>query len=394
MLIVIGGGTASYWKYGRSKNGEIKFRTAAVDRGEITSIVNSSGTTNPLMRVDLGSQVSGIVQKLHADFNDPVKAGQLMAEIDPATFEAQVTQAKANLIRAEADFTNAKLALARAQQLQKSGVGTQSDLDAAQAKYDMAAASELQARASLDQSQTNLRNTKIFCPIEGIVIDRKVEVGQTVAAGLNVAVLYVIANDLTKMQVNTLVDEADIGRVSEGQDVEFSVDAYPRETFKGKVHQVRNAAIVKQEVVNYDVIVRVDNPEKKLKPGMTANVQIIVNHKTDVLRVPNSALRFKPPTDGATMPTAMGAVPASNGGQRSSGRQGGRRPKAEDRVYVLDELDKPKRVPIQIGAQDESYTEIVSGLTDAQTIIVGTEFPKGVTVQSSQMPNPWQMKRF
>ena len=257
----------------------------------------------------------------------------------------------------------------------------------------MAAASEKQAQASLEQTQTNLRNTKIYCPIDGMVIDRKVEVGQTVAAGLNVAVLYTIANSLTQMQIDTLVDEADIGRVKDGQDAEFTVDAFPRETFKGKVHQVRNAAIVKQEVVNYDVVIRVENPDKKLKPGMTANVQIIVNHKTDVLRVPNAALRFKPPTDGAPTPPAMGA---SSGGSWPQPSKGGsnRRAIADDRVYVLDEQGKPKRVPVQIGAQDESYTEIVSGLAEGEKTLVGIEYPKGVTIQNSQMPNPWQMRRF
>lgn len=385
VAVVLGGGSLGVWKLWGNRADAPKFRTAPAGRGDIISIVNASGTVNPLVRVDLGSQVSGIVRALHVDFNDPVAAGQLVAEIDPATYIAQVTQAEANLARTRADLSLSRQELQRVRKLVENGAAARSDLETAQARYEMVLADEKHAAANLDLAQSNLRNTKIYSPIDGIVIDRKVEVGQTVAAGLNVTVLYTIANSLDQMQINTLVDESDIGRVAEGQDVEFTVDSYPRAVFRGTVHQVRNAAIVKQDVVNYDAVVRVENPERKLKPGMTANVSIIVNHRKNVLRVPNAALRFKPPE--ADPPAA------ATGSPWGSARPSARRPRSEERVYVLSAGSKPERVSVEIGAQDDSFTEILSGLTEGQQVVVGLEYSKRALAQAQQL-NPWQMRRF
>jgi HlyD family secretion protein len=335
----------------RGNGNEPKFKTDKIIRGDIEMAVTATGTVNPVTTVLVGTQVSGTIKELYVDFNSPVKKGQLIARIDPALFEAQVNQAKANFLSAKANLekagatlVDAKRTMDRNKELFSKNLVARSDLDTAETNYETANASVsaaksqvAQAEAALNLAETNLRYTKIVSPVDGIVVSRNVDVGQTVAASFQTPTLFTIAQDLTKMQIDTSVDEADIGKIKVGQDVEFTVDAYPGITFKGKVRQVRNAPITVQNVVTYDVVINVDNPEFKLKPGMTANVSIIVSIKKDVLKIPNAALRFKPAEKGKTAAQ-----------QKGTG------------VWILEQGEL-KRLPISIGISDGNYTELVSG---------------------------------
>jgi len=313
-----------------------KFRTMKVERGEISSSVTATGTINPVVNVLVGSQVSGMIKALYADFNSRVKEGDVIAQIDPSIFQAQVEQGRANLLNAQASLMNAQANLKSAQanltkaeisvmdmkrtlernlKLAEMKVIAQAALDTAQANYESAMAQveaakaqvEVaraqvesskaqveQSKAALKVSETNLRYTTIRSPVNGVVISRNVDVGQTVAASLQAPTLFTIAKDLTQMQVNTNVSEADIGRISVGQEVTFSVDAYPERTFRGRVSEIRNAPTMIQNVVTYDVVIQVSNKDLKLKPGMTANVSVLVAHQVGVLKIPNAALRFQP----------------------------------------------------------------------------------------------------
>ena len=305
ILLVVGIGLFFFLR--GSENGQ-KFKTAPVTRGNLRATVTATGTLNAVTTVLVGTQVSGTVKQIYADFNSSVKKGQLIAEIDPATFQAQVEQQRANLMASKANVAKAKTALADAErtmqrnkELFAKNFIARSDLDTAETNYDSSRAQVnvneaqvAQTEAALKTAEINLHYTKIVSPVDGIVVSRNVDVGQTVAASFQTPTLFTIAQDLTKMQVDTSVDEADIGKVALGQDVEFSVDAYPDRTFKGTVSQIRIAPITVQNVVTYDVVVKVDNDELKLKPGMTANVSIIVASKSGVLKIPNAALRFRP----------------------------------------------------------------------------------------------------
>ena len=284
------------------------YKTAKVERGDIVSTVSATGNLAAVVTVQVGTQVSGTIQKLFVDFNSPVKKGQTIAQIDPALFSAQVQQtrgnylnAQANLQKAKADLADAKRTLERNRQLVKDGIIAQSDFDTAETKYEQAAAtvkategSIIQTRGAYSQAQTNLNYATIKSPVDGIVVSRNVDVGQTVAASFQTPTLFTIAQDLTKMEIDTSVDEADISRISVGQPVSFTVDSYPETRFTGKVVQIRNAPIITQNVVTYIVVIGVDNKELKLKPGMTANVSIETARKENVLKIPSAALSFKP----------------------------------------------------------------------------------------------------
>ena len=274
----------------------------------MTQVVTATGSLSAVITVQVGSQVSGTIDKLFADFNSKVKKDQVVAQINQDKFKATVDQARANLLAAQANVSKAKASMEDAQrtldrnkELKKRDLIAQSEFDTSQAAYDSAAAQyEVnkaqvnQAQAALNQSSVDFNNTVIRSPVDGIVVSRNVDVGQTVAASLQAPVLFLIANDLSKMQVDTNVSEGDVGNVIEGQDVTFTVDAFPTRRFKGTVQQVRNAAIMVQNVVTYDAVVGVDNKELLLKPGMTANVEFLVSRKEDVLKIPNAALRFRP----------------------------------------------------------------------------------------------------
>src|SRR5438045_327773 len=311
------------------------FQTTTVTRGPITQAVTATGTLNPVVNVQVCSQALGNIQKLFADCNYPLKAGQTVAQIDPALFQATVTQAEGDLASSQAGLELARINATRTQSLVAKQNSPQSELDQALANLHQAEANVKIKQGALDKAKADLDHCTIVSPIDCTIISRSVDVGQTVAASLQAPVIFTIANDLTKMQIDSNVAEADVGVVVVNQQVDFTVDAFPNQTFHGQVIQVRNAPITVQNVVTYDTVIGVSNPELKLKPGMTANVSIVISHKGDVLKISNAALRYRPPDATAPQSQASAPAPGSGGG---AGRPGGG--PARDRrtgrtVYVL-----------------------------------------------------------
>jgi HlyD family secretion protein len=352
IIAAIGAGAGAY--YIRRGGPEIQVNTAPITRGEIIDTVGATGTLQAVTTVQVGSQVSGNISWLGADFNSIVKKGQVIARLDPSMFDAQMQQARANLGQARANLTKAQSDLerskvqlvdaqqkfSRAKELAARSLLPQSDLDAAKVAVDTAQAglasqqatvaqtqaAVSQSQASLNQNQVNLDHTVILAPIDGIVTQRSVDVGQTVAASMQAPTLFVIAADLTKMQVNANIDEADVGRIRPGQHVTFRVDAYPAETFDGTVAQVRLQPVVVQNVTTYGTVIDVPNPQLKLKPGMTANVKVEIAKRSDAMRIPNAALRFRPtPEVFAALNQAVPAEVQFTGGRGGRGGQGGGR---------------------------------------------------------------------
>jgi HlyD family secretion protein len=378
VILVLTAACMAVWGTKR-KNGHPQYKTTPAKLGNITVIVTATGTVNPVTTVLVGTQVSGTIKKLYADYNSYVKQGQLVAQIDPDIFQAQVDQAKANLKAAQAGQVSAEATLAlalktydRNKELVARDLIAKSDFDTADSAHEVAKAQVstakgqvAQTEAALRQAQVNLDHTRITSPVNGTVIARNVDVGQTVAASFQTPTLFTIAQDLTKMQIDTSVNEADIGRIRVGQTVEFSVDAYPEQTFRGSVAQVRNAPTTVQNVVTYDVVVAVANPELKLKPGMTANVSIITDRKNDVLLVPNAAFRFKPDTAG-----------------KERDRQPG--------VWLLVD-GKPKKTPVTTGLNDGSNTEIVSGGIKEGDPVIIEAVKNGKTGQAAARPPGMRM---
>jgi HlyD family secretion protein len=284
-----------FLRRGKGGGGD-NYRTEAVGRGNITMTVNATGTLSAVVTVQVGSQVSGIISKLYADFNSQVKKGQLLAELDPTPFQQTVDQRRADVTKSKVDVANSQITYNRQKKLFDAGLIAQSDLDAAKAAFDGARAVLDQSNAALQQAMTNLGYTKIYSPIDGQVVARAYDIGQTVAASFSAPTLFTIAKDLTKMQVQADVDQSDIGQIKAGEVARFTVDAYPDQEFRGQIAQVRLNATVTQNVITYPVMIEVANPEGKLRPSMTANVTIEVSTVRDVLRVPNAALRFRPET--------------------------------------------------------------------------------------------------
>ena len=363
------------------RQAEEKYRTENVGRGDIVASVTATGTLSAVTTVLVGSQVSGIISRLHADFNSPVKQGQLLAEIDPTPFQAAVEQHKADLLQKEVQMRNAEINLHRQERLLADNLAPQADFDAAKAAYDEAVAEVRQSQAALDQAETNLRYTKIVSPIDGVVVARQFDVGQTVAASFQAPTLFTIAQDLTKMQVQADVDQSDIGRVRVGQHTKFTVDAYPDKEFRGRISQIRLNATISQNVITYPVIIQVDNPEGKLRPQMAANVAIEVARVHNVLRVPSAALRFRPPEEAATAQTGSGSASApgqsaalrsrppvaartgaSNGNVSVPGHSAaGRGERGTQNVYLLVGAEELKPVSIRTGISDGMYTEVLEG---------------------------------
>lgn len=307
VLLVIAGAVV-WWTHGREQTGEsaIVYRTATVQRGDVTQTVAASGTLSAITTVEIGSQVSGQIAKLHADFNSAVKAGQLVAEIEPSTYETRVLQADADLSSARANLAMKQLNARRSAELLEKQLLSQSDHDQAQTELRQQESAVRVKEAALKSAQVDLERTKIRSPIDGVVISRDVNVGQTVQASFSAPKLFVIAKDLREMQITASVSEADIGGVEPNQEVSFTVDAFPGRNFNGKVREVRNNPTTTSNVVNYATIIDVDNPDLKLRPGMTANVTITIARRPGVLRVPNSAVRFRPP-EGAVVTNAGAA---------------------------------------------------------------------------------------
>jgi len=369
------------WRAGASKP-SLQMESAKVDRGRIVAKVTATGTLSAIVTVQVGSQVSGSVAALYADFNSQVKKGQLVAKIDPRLFQAAVEQARANFVAAQGNLAKSRAQAADADRqyqrnktLAERKLIAQADLDTAQsnaeaarAQVDASAGAVEQARAALHQAEVNLAYTDITSPTNGVVISRNVDVGQTVAASLQAPTLFVIAEDLAKMQVDTSVAEADVGRLRAGMAATFTVDAYPSETFQGTVRQIRNAPQTVQNVVTYDAVIDVDNSALKLKPGMTANVTFVYAQKDDVLRVPNAALRFRPPPDL----TAFSNQARPGGHANADGKPPA--PKAVETpdqrtVWVVRE-QKPTRARIKIGISDGAFTEVVEGGLEAGDAVV------------------------
>jgi len=412
-LVAAGGLTAGYRYREAGATNALHYETAKVDRGRITSKVTATGTLSAIVTVQVGSQVSGRLQAIYVDYNSPVKKGQLVARIDPALFQAAYAQATANqvaargnLVKAQAQAADAERQYQRNQQLAAQGLVDQADLDTSMANADAARAQVeaskgalAQAEASLNQAKINLAYTDIYSPTDGTVISRSVDVGQTVAASLQAPTLFVIAQDLRKMQVDTSVAEADIGGLHDGMPATFTVDAYPGQTFTGKVRQIRNAPQTVQNVVTYDAVVDIANPELKLKPGMTANVTFVAAQRDDALRVKNAALRFHPTPEvlaaAGFSGAGTGATPQALAAQGGSGRwqrddsNGNRR-----RVWVL-ESGKPHPVAIQTGVSDGSLTEVAGGkLAEGAQVITDVSGGKTASASSSQQPGGMARRLF
>jgi len=339
------------------------YQISIVTRGPITQAVTATGTLNPVVNVQVGSQVSGNIAKLFADFNSQVKAGHVVAQIDPALFQATVTQAEGDLASAQAALELAKLNATRTEELFAKKTSSKADLDQAVANLHQAEANVKIKQGALDKAKADLDHCTITSPIDGVVISRSVDVGQTVAASLQAPVIFQIANDLTKMQIDANVAEADVGVLEVGQDVDFTVDAFPMRTFHGKVVQVRNAPITVQNVVTYDTVIGVSNPDLKLKPGMTANVSIVVAHKDNVLQIKNAALRYRPAE--ATPGEIRSRSPAPAGTRGSTGRE---RRTSERTVYVLS-VGRPQPVQIKTGISDGVVTEVIEGLKEGDRVV-------------------------
>ncbi len=395
-LVAVGGLTVGYRYREAGAKSDLRFETAKVDRGRITSKVTASGALSATVTVQVGSQVSGRLQQIYVDYNSPVKKNQSIAKIDPALFEAAYAQARANdvaakgnLVKAQAQAADAERQYQRSKALAAERLVDQADLDTAMANADAARAQVqasqgalAQAEAALHQAEINLAYTNIYSPTDGTVISRSVDVGQTVAASLQAPTLFVIAGDLRKMQVDTSVAEADIGRLHDGMPATFTVDAYPGETFRGTVRQIRNAPQTVQNVVTYDAVIDIDNADLKLKPGMTANVTFVAAERSDVLRVPNAALRFRPTPDvlAAAGFTGKGPRrgPAAAGASQGAGAAWQRDDDTDRRrVWVLDQ-GKPRPVSVQIGVSDGSLTEVAGGtLAEGALVITDASGGKG-----------------
>ena len=433
-LVVVAGVVLGLTVFGKGKNGKAAYRTETLGRGDIEALVVTSGTLNPIETVDVGAQVSGKIEKLYADFNSIVTKGQVVAELDQEPLLMKIQQNEANyksrvasLERSKVSLQTAEKAYERAKSLFAKELISIEEMDASEANF-LNAKSDLvsseatlaQAKSTLDLSKVDLGYSVIRAPVDGVVITRKVNVGQTLQSNYAAPVLFQVATDLTKMKVECSVDESDIGKVKEGQKVRFTVEAYPNQNFVGIVQQVRFSPETVSNVVTYTTIVNVDNPEKKLLPGMTATVSIIVGEAKNVLRVSNAALRFTPslPADelqaiqkesvermmamrqaeggqpgapaGGAAPAA-GSAPAAQGGQRTFNRQGGgqaggaARPQTP-RVWMQDQDGKWSMVFLRTGVQDTSYSEIVrSELKEGDVIVAGLMSATSTTASNPGM---------
>ncbi len=390
LLLVVGAVVGGLWHYVQStKEPPLKFLTSKAERGDLRSVIIATGTVQPVSMVNVGTQISGTIERLYFDYNSRVKKGQLIAQIDPATQEAQVKQSAAALAALEADVLDAKATLVlagqdvkRSRELFESDLIARSDLDAAEATFasakarlSAANAKIVQQQASLEQARLQLSYTHIYSPVDGVVVTKSVEEGQTVAASYNTPTIAEIAEDLSRMQVEVKVDEADIGNVHEGQRAEFNVDAFPERRFAGEVEQIRLSATTENNVTSYVAIVKFENEQregKNLIPGMTANVTLIVAEKKDVVMVPNAALRFRPldpATASATAQNGGMGRPRSNGnGERASGPR-------KPTVYRL-EKGKPVKMEVERGITDGTNTEIASGIKEGAEVVTGIEVPK------------------
>jgi HlyD family secretion protein len=339
----------------RNSADQIKYETAAVNRGNLVRYVTASGSLSAVVSVDVGSQISGIINVLNADFNSPVKKGEVVAEIEPTIYQAVLHEAQADVASSKAGLELSRLTLERKKSLVAQKAATQADLDKAAADYQQADATVCIKQAVTERAQADLDHCKIIAPVDGIVIARKVDIGQTVAAAMTTPVIFTIAQNITKMHISATVSEADIGQVANGQTVDFNVDAFPDEVFHGKVVQVRKAPTTTNNVVTYETIIDVDNPEQKLFPGMTADVSILVAQRQNALKISNAALRFTPP-EGAKF-------------EKNSAAEGVLA--RTQRLVYLTSADGSalKPVIVKVGITNGVDTEIVEGLKDGERAV-------------------------
>jgi HlyD family secretion protein len=406
-LLAIG----AWWQIRSPAGTAPRYRTATVERGALDVTVSATGTVQPVAQVEVGSQVGGTVAQLFADYNARVRAGQVLCQLERSAFRARMLQAEAAVARAEAEVKNSEWALKRAQDLRQQNVTSEIDPEAAEVTRDRRSADLQSARAALEVARVDLEHTTIRSPIDGVVIARSIELGQTVAASPQAPRLFVIANDLERMQVETHIAEADIGRVHPGLPASFRVDAYPGVTFHGEVAQVRLEPIVEQGVVTYAIVVAAANPDQELRPGMTAAVTVRVEHRDDALKVPNAALRFHPAgkwrggADVAVRPGAGLALRTGAADHGSSGwanaplgangaATGAATAMKAGTVFVLRQ-GRPVPVPVATGITDGTVTEVVAadlGADDA--VIVGLEIAvAGPSLQPPPRRRPRSRRR-
>ncbi|HEY0159486.1 MAG TPA: efflux RND transporter periplasmic adaptor subunit [Thermoanaerobaculia bacterium] len=347
-----------------------EYRFTTIERGDVESSVSATGTLGAVRTVSVGTQVSGQIAELLVDYNAEVKKGQLLARIDPTLQQQAVTDAQASVERAQAQLLQAQRDHNRNGELMNSGLVARSAFETTDSSLDVARANVKSARVALDRARQNLEYTNIYAPIDGVVVERNVDHGQTVAASLSAPQLFLIANDLTNMQILASVGEGDIAAIREGQKVKFKVQALPGQTFEGKVEQVRLQSTTSENVVNYTVVVSVANPERKLLPGMTARVEFLTSSAENVLKVANAALRFKPEVQG----------PKETGSRRQRGTAG--------TLYTVDEKGALKAIPVRTGITDGSTTEIRGrDLKEGTKVIAGTSQPQAASTTGS---NPFQ----
>lgn len=354
-----------------------QYKTTPVTRGDITQSVTANGQITPIKTVTVGSQVSGIITKILVDFNSSVTNGQIVAQIDPSTYEQSLIQAEADMANDRAALSLAQLNHDRNKELLAANALPKADYESTAVDLEQAQATVKSREAALKKAQVDLERTVIYSPIDGTIITRAVDVGQTVAASMSTPTLFTIAQDLKQMNIEAAVSEADIGGVTEGQSVNFTVDAYPNRTFNGLITQVRYAASTNENVVNYTTIVAVNNDDLHLRPGMTANATIITAQRKDVLRIPNAALRFKP---------AAAAIPQGPPKPETTSAHG-----TTQTIYVVDQADDtrtPRATEITTGISDSSWTEVVSSMREGEQVATGT-VQNGTTASSAGTSNPF-----
>ncbi len=389
LVLILAAGGFYWWKSSASKDIQSgNYRYGKADQGTVQTVVTATGTVEAVTTVLVGSQVSGTIKDILVDFNSPVKKNDIVARLDPTFLQASVTENEAALEKANATLLQAQRDLVRAKDLFEKALIAQADYDNALTAVDIAQAGVQQAKAQLDRAKVNLSYSVIRSPIDGVVISRDVDVGQTVAASLQAPTLFTIAQDLTEMQIETAIDEADIGSLREGMDATFTVDSYPDEEFTATILQIRYAATSDQGVVTYPVILSVANPDLKLRPGMTANVTVITAKRENVLRIPATALRFKPSDMSlvAHPERPKQALADSSGGKRPPMmKEGGER----SGTTLYSENDKGLLVPkrVKTGLNDGSYVEIVSGdLAAGDSVIIGSRSTSNNSSRNAMMP--------
>ncbi len=414
LLLAATGVVLGFTLFRTDKNDSFNYKTEAIEKGHVESVVITTGALNPVMQVDVGSQVSGIIDEIYVDFNSLVEKGQVLAILDQSAFLTKLNQNKANFASAEASLEKAQMTLENLKKkndryaelftqelvsyqemetIETQYFNAQADLKSSEAKLS-------QAQSLLEASQVDLTYTVIKSPVDGVVIDRRVNVGQTVAASMQAPVLFRSAQHLSQMQVECSIDEADIGLVREGQDVQFSVDAYPDENFIGKVSQVRYSPIITQNVVTYTTIVGVGNPNLKLLPGMTATVSIIIEQAENVLLIPNAALRYSPQFSEKELEQLMDERKKTNitsdsvSSKKRNTQSSDQKREDSQHIWILDETSTLKSILVKTGVTDNSYSELLEGkLEEGQLIITGEDTASVKTSSSNSSSSMNQMMR-